>query len=290
VIPGFASDTAQSAFWDPVSEKYLAYVRFRSAGRRSAGITTSEDFETWSEPRLILTPTPKDDRRSWQYYSLCVTPYEGMYIGMLWIFPATGASADWNADTPVTWPELVTSRDGIDWYRVAFGEPFLPLGPPGSFDHRQIRTASSLTLMDDRILLFYSGSPHPHVAEHKYDIGLATLRIDGFASMRAGDEEGSVLTRSLRFDAGQLHVNAVTQPGGYVKAELLDAEGKPMQGYQAEQCRAFRGDSIDAPLAWAAERSLPPAPEEGIRIRFLLRRAELCAFRIEPDCPSTGRR
>lgn len=78
-------------------------------------------------------------------------------------------------------------RDGFDWERVAFGEPFLPLGPAGSFDHRQIRLASSLVVRDDRILLF-------------------------------GDER-ILLTQPLRFDAGTRRVNATVQPGGYGKAE-----------------------------------------------------------------------
>ena len=283
VIPGFVSDTTQSAFWDSNVNKYVAYVRLRSGGRRSVGRVESDDFETWTQPRVIYVPTPADSRRGWQYYSLAVTPYEGVYVGLVWIFPATAASADSSADTPVTWPELVTSRDGLDWRRVFFGEPFLPLGPPGSFDRRQIRTASSLVVLEDRILLVYSGSPHAHVAAHKFDIGLATLRTDGFASLNAGEQEGTMLSGPLCFEAGSLKINAVTEADGYVKAELLDASGSPLAGYEADSCRAFQGDSLSAKLTWKEKAAVPPAANHGTRIRFLMKNAMLYSFRIDGE-------
>jgi hypothetical protein len=258
-------------------------VRMRLEGHRSVGRTESTDFETWTAPELVYTPTPEDRQRGWQFYGMSVTPYQGLYVGLVWIFPATGASADWKADTPVTWPELTVSRDSKAWRRVAFGQPFLPLGPAGSFDHRQIRTASSLVVLDDRILLFYAGSPQPHVKEHNYDIGLATLRLDGFVAMAAGANEGVLLTQPLRFGAGKLRINAAVQPGGYVKAELLAArEDRPLPGCDAGRCQAFQGDAVNGGLTWAGQAAVPAAPPDGARIRFLLKQARLYSFWVEP--------
>jgi len=286
VLPGFISDTAQCVLWDPALEKYVAYVRMWVDGRRSVGRTESADFETWTPPEVVYTPGPEDVARGWQFYSLSATLYQGIYVGLVWIFPAVAASGDWTADTPVTWPELVVSRDGFDWERVAFGEPFLPLGPAGSFDHRQIRLASSLVVLEDRILLFYAGSPHPHVKEHHYDIGLATLRLDGFVSLTAGGDEGILLTQPLRFEAGTLRINATVQPGGSVKAELLDAAGQPRPGYGADRCQAFQGDSLDGALTWTGQDAAPAASPDGTRIRFRLKNAKLYSFWIEPSSSS----
>ena len=281
VIPGYVSDTGQCAFRDERLDKYVAYVRIRSGGFRSVARTESHDFESWAEPRVVLTPSAADRGRSWHYYSLSVTPYEGIYIGLVWIFPQTAASVDWQADTPVTWPELVVSRDGIAWERVAFGHPFLPLGPPGSFDRRQIRTASSMVPLDDRILLVYSGSPHPHVSAHKYDIGVATLRLDGFAAIEPdGQEQGTLLTRPLLLPPGELRINASPAPGGSVKAELLDAEGKQLEGYAADECRPLETDTTDGCLSWRQHPLLPPCPDSGLRIRFVLNRTRLYSFRV----------
>ena len=210
-----------------------------------------------------------------------MTPYQGVYIGLVWIFPSVPASRDWSADTPVTWPELVVSRDGFAWERVAFGEPFLPLGPADSFDCRQIRTASSMVTLGDRILLVYSGSSHPHVSAHKYDIGVATLRLDGFAAIAAnGGGAGTLLTRPLLLPPGELRVNASPEPGGSVRAEVLGGDGARLEGYGLDDCQAVETDTKDGLLRWRERALLPPCPTSGLRIRFVIREARLYSFRV----------
>jgi hypothetical protein len=281
VVPDLISDTAQSVFWDQDRQKYVAFVRLRDGeGRRTVGLMESRDFETWTKPEMVLAPSKEDSAKNWQFYSLSVTPYEGMYVGLLWIFPNTLASGDQNADTPVTWPELVVSRDGRKWKRVAYGEPFLPLGPVGSFDHRQIRTASSLVVLPDRVLLFYSASPDAHIRQHHWDIGLATLRRDGFAGIEAGATEGTLLTKPLQYTGGKLMINAKTRPDGFVKVELLDKTDRPIKNYEAIRCRVFKGDSLKAQITWKEKNTVPFA-EEGIKIKFLMKNATLYSFWID---------
>jgi len=282
VLPNFLSDTAQCVLWDPGLQTYVAYVRLRKKdGVRCVGRTDSTNFEDWSPPQRVFEPSREDRAKGWQFYSLSATYYQGLYVGLVWIFPCVGASMDWSADTAATWPELAVSRDGLDWHRVAPGEPFLPVGPPGSFDRRQLRLASSLVVLRDKVLLFYSGSPHPHHRDHKYDIGLATLRVDGFVSLDAADKPGRVLTKPLCVAGGRLRINASVQPGGSVRAELLDADRGPVSGYEAEHCRPFSGDSPAAELAWDDKASLPPSPKAGLRLRFILNKARLYSFWVE---------
>lgn len=281
VIPEFNSDTGNSVFWDAQRQVYRAYVRLRQSDSfRTVGLTESPDFLNWSEPRTVYVPTPDDRKRNWHFYGLSVTPYEGIYVGLVWIFPNTPSSGDNNADAPVTWPELVISRDGIHWQRPFFGQAFLPLGPKGSFDHRQIRTASSIVELPDQLVLMYSGSPDAHVSGHRWDIGMATLRPDGFAALRADDSEGTLVTKPMTFDAGKLSINANVAEGGYVKAELLDAAGKVVPGYTMDDCQPITGDQVRATLKWKEHATLPPSTSEGMRLRFILRRAQLYSFQI----------
>ena len=280
VFPDFHSDTGQCVLRDESTGKYIAFVRLRSGNRRSVGRMESTDFVRWTPPRLILTPSPDDIRRSWEFYGMSVTRYQGLYLGLLWIFPATPSSADWSVDAPVTWLELVVSRDGEQFTRAAPGEAFPPLGPPGSFDRRQMRPASSMVDMNDRLLLFYSASRDPHVAAHKFDIGLATIRRDRFIAMRAGDREGSLVTRPLRLNAGRILLNGVTRPGGYIKAELADISGRTVPGYTCEECRAFTGDAVESELCWACGPRAPKSDPSGTRIRFVVKNADLFAFAL----------
>lgn len=281
VIKEYNSDTGQSVIWDQNIGSYAAYVRIRSDIWRSIGITRSKDFEHWTQPRLIYVPTAQDVARNRHFYGLAVTPYEGQYIGLVWIFPDTEDSKNPNVDTPVTWMELTSSRDGENWDNADFGKQFIPLGPKGAFDHRQIRPASSLVVMDDKIVFLYSGSPDPHVASHKWDIGLATLRKDGFVSLDAGEHEGRLVTRPMKFASGILHINAATSTGGYVKAELLDLTGNVISGYPAKDCVSFKGNSIDATLTWKKNGILPASGSKGLMVRFLIKNAKLYSFAVK---------
>jgi hypothetical protein len=277
VIPGFTSDTGTTVFWDTKRNAYRAYPRLRADGKRAAGVMESADFVNWSKPKITAAPLPEDLARNWEFYGLSVTPYEDIYIGMLWIYPPSPEPGD----SPVTWPELVVSRDGENWSRLFHGKPFLPLGPTGSFDRRQIRTATSMNIMSDRVLLFYSGSPDPHVQSHKFDIGMATLRLDGFASLRAAETEGTLLTRPLGFAAGKLYVNVDAAPDGYLKAELLDEHGHVVPGFAAEDCKPIQGDHLHAAITWNGHDSVPAAPPSGSRLRFILKNAGLYSFQAE---------
>ncbi len=263
------SDTTQSAFWDEGLCKYVAYVRARTENGRSVARMESADFETWSEPQVVLEGT-----QAQSLYSMGVTPYQGVYIGTPWIFDQPSETAG----GPVIWPELAFSRDGIVWRRLFPGTPLVPTGSAGSPDSKQIRMAASFAVIRDRILLLYGQTDQPHTTvDMKIDIGAATLRLDGFAAMSAGAVGGHISTKPLAFEEGELWVNAQVAPGGYLKAEMLDAEGCPVVGYAEEDCMAFEGDSAGMPLRWRDKRTIPA----NSRIRFLLRDAKLYAFWVK---------
>jgi hypothetical protein len=272
-ISNIISDTAQSAFWDERIGKYVGYVRARTENGRSVARMESDDFEHWTNPVVVLEGTPNKS-----LYSMGVNRYQGIYIGTLWIFEPSANSTD----KPVIWPELAVSRDGIAWTRPFPGEPLVPCGPPGSADSRQIRMASSFVVLSDRILLFYGQTDRPHIPDMRADIGMATLRRDGFAAMTAGDTEGSILTKLIRFEAGRLCVNAKVNFGGYLRAEILDANGQPLAGYDLASCADVQGDVLWAPIEWKALATIPSSDfNNPCRIRFVLKNAEFYSFGVE---------
>jgi len=272
-ITDMMSDTSQSAFWDAESNQYVAYVRARTANDRSAARMESSDFENWTVPEVVLEGTPAKS-----IYAMGVTPYEGLYIGTPWTFEP-GAE---KTDRPVIWAELAVSRDGKKWSRPFPDQPLIPCGAAGSLDSRQIRMSSSLVVLDDKILLLYGqGQRGHHSVDMQIDIGMATMRLDGFAAMTAGETEGSLLTQPLRFSPGQLYVNADVQPGGSLKAEVVDETGAVRAGYELAACPAMTGDSIKAPLVWEEKTTIEDAREKSCQIRFVLKNAKLYSFWFE---------
>ena len=52
------------------------------------------------------------------------------------------------------------------------------------------------------------------------------LRTDGFVSINAGYGGGTVTTRPIVFDGGELELNYSTSAAGSVRVEVQDAEGR----------------------------------------------------------------
>jgi hypothetical protein len=272
--------------WDAHRQRYTGWPKkfdeVRGYRRRCVGYSATSDFENWPESKLVLVPDEFDDR--WvtadsakdahtDFYGLSAFPYESMYIGFLWVFPIT----DGKNDGPI-FVELVTSHDGENWTRQeAPRTPILPLGPDGSWDDGMIFTPNHPLVEGDTIRLYYGGFDVTHgVKGGTAAIGLATLRKDGFASLDAGGTEGMVTTTPLVTASGGLQVNYCAT-GGSLQAELLDADGNVIPGYEHGHCDTLTGDSVAQPVTWGDRKELPTSGGP-IRIRFLLRNASLYAF------------
>ena len=80
----FGSDSGQCVLFDPALKKYVAFGRFGAAGRKVAR-SESDDFIHWSQPQLVLTPDDRDGPKT-EFYGISVDLYEGVYVGVLWMF------------------------------------------------------------------------------------------------------------------------------------------------------------------------------------------------------------
>jgi hypothetical protein len=112
--------------------------------------------------------------------------------------------------------------------------------------------------------------------------GLATLRRDGFASMDAGSEEGTVTTRPVQFSGRHVFVN-VAAPQGELRVEAIDADGKPIAPYTRENAVAVREDSTRHRIRWAGVNDLSRLAGTPVRFRFHLKNGSLYAFWVSPS-------
>ncbi|MBW3540731.1 MAG: LamG domain-containing protein [Planctomycetes bacterium] len=283
--------------WDPHRRRYFGtpkiWTHVRGFQRRCVGFSASEDFgRGWPTAELMLVPDVRDDRwvtkpgQRTEFYSLSAFAYESMYVGLLEVFHNTDG---WK-DGPI-FIELVTSRDGLRWQRTAGErEPILPNGPSGSWDAGMIKVPNHPLIDGNSIRLYYYGSSETHgFGRKEYDtygreddrvrgLGLATLRKDGFASLDAGAETGTVTTRVLRNPGGALAVNY--RASGWLRAEVLDGSGRPLPGYGLEDCVPLQGDSTNQTVRWEKHRYLPRRP---LRLRFQMQNASLFSFSAGPD-------
>jgi len=291
---------------------------------------TSRDFENWRQPVELIASDPSRDSPVWSpghVGGMTAARYtEDLYIGFLDTV-ATHAVEDVPAEFWDVYEtehsehrtELVTSRDGIHWTRVAPHWWFLPPGLPGTWDSDHLSITKPIVL-NDEIYIYYTGNNLPCKAQlpgHRqfhlvgkvidgmrmgYAIGLAKMRLDGFASLEGYDAGGWLLTRPLIFDGDRLVINARAPekpftsewthaaaprpskgPFGTVRVEMTDGRGTALRGYAAKDCDPFTGDEIKKVVTWKGKSDVSPLSGKTVRLRFHLHNAALYSFQFRAD-------
>ena len=226
-----AADTLNQVLWDEGAQTYRLFTRtdFGAMGgdaeiRGSRGMVNPDvkadptDWTTTSEWIFDREGESETDRR--QIYGLADWIYCGVHFGLLSVFEWPGDTSEGPTDLVKRHERnimnfyIATSRDGSDWDLawVYAGQPIIPRGEDGTFDKDIILPSSSILTRDDRHWLYYSGGNERHgtkevVFPREHAIGLASLRLDGFASLNAGDEAAIVLTKPFRLEGDALQVN-----------------------------------------------------------------------------------
>ena len=210
-------------WWDPLHKTYIGDVKFVVnifGKQRCRGIMESDDLIHWSRPRPMFFGRSGDN----QIYGHRGFVYQGMYIGMRWIYVPERSKHHSNN------VELDGSRDGSIWTRVGAGQPFMAFNPNhDTWDAGKMRPVAMLEVGDE-IWIYYNGKPtdfetdnpeFPDSQRVENSAGLATLPRDRFASINAGDNTGILVTRPLHFQGKKLHLSAGVQKRGSIKVALL---------------------------------------------------------------------
>jgi len=268
---------AQSMMVDTLKRRYVAFLR----GEHSRLMSTSEDFVTWTPPRPFLTPLHEEEA----LYNNTGFVYGDQYLGILTHF-------DKGPLTQSQTLRLLSSRDGETWARIP-GESLVPLGEVGEWDRFQLLlTGAPPIRVADRLHIYYRGTARRHnKVPAAYDpaiaadqdpasmsIGLATLRVDGFASVSASYDGGRLTTKPLSCAGDDLVLN-VKSDYGQVYVECLDAEGNAIPGYGKEDCRPIEVDAVDTRVRWRGERDLRALRDRPLKLRFHLHNARLYSYR-----------
>ena len=133
-------------------------------------------------------------------------------------------------------------------------------------------------MVGDELWLYYGGwNGHHGDAVREGKIGLATIRLDGFVSMRASDEEGWLVTRAEDLAEPDVQINAKVESGGFVVAELLDQTDRVVPGFSRDECTPFTGDSVRHRVTWKL-KAFEESQARGKKIRFHLKNADLFSY------------
>ena len=286
-IPQSGIGDTSSFRWDPKLKKYICNTKFVLPGKyRAFGISESDDLVHWSPPRMLLY-RDRLDPLEMQFYAHTTFHYESMWLGLIKtmiVSQPEGVDGIWKHCEL----QLSLSRDGRHFARCVDRSPFLPV--PESLDALDMDypcvASGSPIRMGNELWFYYADRRHRSRPGAKPDtvdlrVFLATLRVDGFASLNAGATSGPVVTRPLTYAGKSLFVNAEVAPGGSIRCELRAFDGTPLPGYEFGACREVAGDVYGARVNWDGSQALPTTDLKSVRIAFELTNAKLYAFWVE---------
>jgi hypothetical protein len=285
------SGDRNTVFYNPFRKVWVYSVRTNDPKMgRTRGYVEGADVLAGARWKAVDDPLPwvgadRDDPRrddlnvQPQLYNLDCVAYESLLLGLFSIW--RGQPKDRPKPNEVC---AGFSRDGFHWHRPDH-RPLVPVSErPGDWNWGNVQSAGGCCLVVGDRLYFYvsgragvKGSPASGVST----TGLAVLRRDGFASMGAGDKEGSLETRPVTFRGTHLFVNVAAKGGGLL-AEVLDKDGAAVAGLTRDNCVPVRDDSTRAAVTWKGA-DLAKLAGQAVRFRFHLHNGELYAFWVSPE-------
>ncbi len=222
-----------------------------------------------------LDPQRDDLKKPCQLYNLDAAAYESLMLGLFTIW--RGQPTDRPKPNEVI---AAYSRDGFHWHRPD-RRALVPVSEHyGDWNWGNVQSAGGCCVtVGDQLYFYVSGrAGAPGTKDSGVcSTGLATLRRDGFASMRAGDRPGTLTTRVLRFKGTRLFVNAAARKGE-LRVEALDRNGRVIEPFTRAGCVAVRGDATSMEVRWKKAANIAALSNREVRFRFHLRAGDLYSF------------
>ena len=280
-------DSQNLAFWDGLRGRYVCYLRSartHPTGQRVRDVKTavSRGFLTWTEPVFLEYPGAPVEH----LYTNQIRPYARaphIYLG----FPKRFVP-ERNQDrthSGVSDGIFMSSRDGIRFHR--WGEAVVRPGlQPERWVTRNnmigwgiLSLPSSVAGEPDELSIYVTESYYAGPASR---LRRYTYRLDGFVSVRAPLAGGEMTTRLIRFSGSRLVVNYSTSAAGSLRVEIQDETGRPIPGYSLQDSRELFGDSVEQTVSWKGMSDLSSLAGRTVRLRFLLKDADLYSLRFRP--------
>ena len=241
-------------FYNHVTGKHTIIAR-PDPGVRRVCIIETDDFERFTDVRLVMTPDSCDEPLA-EHYGMPTFPYKGMFVSFLWIYHAPNVRERkyWGGTLDA---QLVYSYNGQNFQR-SLREPFFHNGDVP--ETAGLLAPSCLyETQEGRLLIAASAcSKEQGYVSEDGSILIYELRPDGFISLHA-DGEGDFSTIPMVYEGGELFVNAAaealtcalyTDDSDEHPLELGIHPVRPIDGFGHEDFIPFSGDNTHLSLQW----------------------------------------
>jgi len=252
----------------------------RPAGRVMLSYRSS-DFDTWSRAKAFsfarpgqLISTPVDGQQThmgagmWNRGNVLV----GLY-GMWQDGPKERPPGSFRLSGTHIDLGLIVSNDGIHFREPVADFKVISRGNAGEWDDIALLQGHAFVNDGDKTLIWYSHWD-TNAKMRSMEIGLATLRRDGFGYLSAKEDDNdshfvtatTTLTRGTRLRINVEGVNAAMP----LKVELLDDRDRAMRDYSGENAATVsaNGTGIDVEWPRVRERTLPANRPVSVKVSF----------------------
>ena len=271
------SDSHIGLIRHPETGTYMATMR-KLKGDRRVWLSTSSDFETWTEPVLVKEPDINQSMQS-QIYGMQITYYGAYILGLVSYYNTLEDDLEgWGKMDGTMDIGFAYSRSGYCWHEGFLNERFIPVSGKGNWDGQMIMPASHMIINDDEIRIYYAGCDHSHKPPYdpgkKLCIGAASLRPDGFTYLEAGEEEAEIFTRIFAISEPGFTMNADATKGE-IRVQVCDGLGNPVKGFDFDDFIPVKEDGLYIPLKWKNNPDQSVLLNTQVRLRIRARNARL---------------
>ncbi len=248
------SDCKINLFRSYSNNRYYALFR-NIKGQRKTYISSSNDFISWDDPKLILEPDIMFGCQA-QLYGTQATSYGNYVIGLSPIYNTEEKDMNWAKMEGTMDIGITVSKGEYSWRWLDPGSRFISLNDEKSSLCRMIHPLTSLIYMKDQILIYYSASDFSHGNTHlieKYPqyINVASIRPDGFVSIDT-NEKGFLRTRPFSIHFPDIYINADCSNGSLVLRICNAYTNIPIKGYDFSDCVPITTDCTKHIVKWAS--------------------------------------
>ena len=290
-------DSQNVAFWSDTEDCYVCYFRVFQGGVRRIARTTSDDFRHWSKPVLMEYRHRGGDAPIEHLYTNQTHPYfraPHIYVSVAARFVpgrrvisadearAIGVHPRYFGDTSDA--ILMTTRGGNTYQRTFLSSFIRPGIGARNWVSRTNYPGYHIVPTGPNEMSIYVNQDYAQPTAH---LRRYSLRLDGFASVRAPYAGGTLVTKTFTFAGDTLELNFSTSAAGSIRVELQDEGGQPVPGFTLNDCVPLIGNEIARTVAWKGGKSLGQWRGKPVRLRFSLRDADLFSLRFRPQATTT---
>ena len=91
-----------------------------------------------------------------------------------------------------------------------------------------------------------------------------------------------MLTKPIVVGGKELMLNYATSAPGGIRVEIQEADGEPIPGFTLAESRLMVGDSVEQAVRWTLKTDLADLVGRPVRLRFVMKDADLYALRFRP--------